>query len=196
MKKPLIPFSWMPGSWGLKGKTREIAQAEYELSGIDLEQRLIEINLKDDPRSLALHMLEIQHKHGKITDYDHDIERATIQTNDEVNTVKELSILDVDLAHGKITQPVHDRCRADLLGEPWVSMPKIHWNPMGKARAYFEMDYNEHFIKQLKENGYEGAESDMVNQWMNDVCIGILEEINGMEAEFATPSRRGGTIEE
>ena len=74
-KKPLIPFSWMPGSWGLKGKTREIAQAEYELSGIELEQRLIEINLKDDPKAYAIHMLDVQKKHNKISDYEYDIEK-------------------------------------------------------------------------------------------------------------------------
>jgi hypothetical protein len=189
-KKPLIPFSWMPGSWGLKGKTREIAQAEYELSGIELEQRLIEINLKDDPTAYAIHMLDVQKKHNKISDYEYDIEKIKLQTDDD--TAKEIALLDVDLANGKISQTVYDRRRADALGEPWVSMPKIHWNPLGKARAYFEMDYNEHFIKQLRENGYEGKETEIVNLWMNDVCISILEEINDMDAEYATPSRRAG----
>ena len=189
-KKPLIPFSWMPGSWGLKGKTREIARAEYELSGIELEQRLLEINLKDDPKAFALHMLDAQKKHKAISDYDYDIEKAKLSNDDDV--AKELALLDVELANNKISQAVYDRRRADTLGEPWVSMPKIHWNPLGKARAYFEMDYNEHFIKQLRENGYEGEETEIVNLWMNDVCIGILEEINDMDAEFATPSRRAG----
>ena len=194
MKKPLSPFSWMPGSWGLKGKTREIAQAEYELSGTELEEALIRINLKHDPDGLAINLLEMRRKNGQISDYEYDISRAKLDNKDE--TAQSLAMLNVDLSHGKIDQPTHDKKKADLLGEPWVSMPRIHWNPLGKSRAYFEMDYNSHFIKQLRDNGYEGEESDIINQWMNDVCIGILEEINDMDVEFATPTRRGGALEE
>lgn len=194
MRKPLIPFSWMPGSWGLKGKTREIAKAEYELSGTELEEALIRIKLDHDPDGLASSLLEMRRKNGQISGYEYEIARAKLDKKDD--TEQALAILDVDLSHGKIDQLTHDRKRADLLGEPWVSMPKIHWNPLGKSRAYFEMDYNSHFIKQLRDNGYEGEESDIINQWMNDVCIGILEEINDMDVEFATPTRRGGALEE
>ena len=38
-----LKFGMMPGHWGLKGKTREIAKAEYELEGFELEERLLEI---------------------------------------------------------------------------------------------------------------------------------------------------------
>lgn len=189
-----LPFSLMPGSWGLRGKTREIARAEYELSGAELEEALLRINLADDPTALALGILDMQKKHGKISDYEHGIARAKIIH--EEGKDRELAILDADLAHGKIDQMIYDRKRADILGEPWVSMPKIHWNPLGKNRAYFEIDYNDHFIEQLRKNGYEGEESEVVNQWMNDVCIGILEEINDMDVEFITPTRRGGAVEE
>ena len=29
-----IPFGWLPASWGLKGKSRELAEAEYYLLSI------------------------------------------------------------------------------------------------------------------------------------------------------------------
>ena len=32
-----IPFGWLPASWGLKGKSRELAEAEYYLSGYELD---------------------------------------------------------------------------------------------------------------------------------------------------------------
>ena len=38
-----LPFGTLPGHWGLKGKTREIAKAEYELEGYELKKRLLEI---------------------------------------------------------------------------------------------------------------------------------------------------------
>jgi hypothetical protein len=194
MKKPLIPFSWMPGSWGLRGKTREIAKAEYELSGPELEEAILRINLDQDPTKLALGILDMQKKNGQISEYEYDISKIKISNGEGKD--RDLAILDADLSHGKIDQLAYDRKKADVLGEPWVSMPKIHWNPIGKNRAYFEIDYNAHFIEQLRKNGYDGEESDIINQWMNDVCIGILEEINDMDVEFITPTRRGGALEE
>jgi hypothetical protein len=187
-RKPLIPFGFWPGHWGLKGKTRDIARAEYELSGIELSEKLLEINYSDDPTQLEIKKLELRRKFNEIPLHSYDVGIAKLTIQDEKQ--RQLAILDADLKYEKITQNDYDRKKADILEEPWVAMPKIHWNPYGKARAYFEMNYNEYFIKQLKENGYEGTEQDMVNQWMNDVCIGILEEINGMEAEYATPSHR------
>jgi len=48
MIKKLLPFWFLPGFWGLKGKTRDRAKAEYELTGFDLEKKLIELNQKSD----------------------------------------------------------------------------------------------------------------------------------------------------
>ena len=44
---PKLPFGTLPGHWGLKGKTREIAKAEYELEGYALELQLLLIK-KDE----------------------------------------------------------------------------------------------------------------------------------------------------
>lgn len=193
MKKPLIPFGWMPGHWGLKGSTRDVAKAEYELSGVDLELRLAEIRAGNE-QELERQTAEILHRHGKIS--DEDLERRNTDLADfSDENEKALANLAIDLKHGKITQDQHDRRKADILGEPWVSMPRIHWNPLGKARAYFELEYNDHFIKQLRETGYAGEDEELVSQWMNDVCISILEEINGMDADLATVTRRGGAVE-
>ena len=43
-KKTKLPFSMMPASWGLKGKSRAVAEAEYYYDGEDLEKALAEIN--------------------------------------------------------------------------------------------------------------------------------------------------------
>jgi hypothetical protein len=189
MKKPLIPFGWMPGHWGLKGTTREIAKAEYELSGVDLDLRLAEIRF--DPKAFAVERLAILRRYDLITVEEFEKQVTDLAEFDDPKK-KDLARLDLDLKHKKITQDQYDRKKADILGEAWVSMPRIHWNPMGKNRAYFEMDYNEHFIKQLRDSGYEGDDTEIVNQWMNDVCIAVLEETNGMDVEYATPSRRSG----
>jgi len=188
-----IPFALMPGSWGLKGKTREIAQAEYELSGIELERRLVEIDEPGISAAKSSKLLDIDHKYGLIDEYEYEKKKAELDLNNTLDQSKRaLASLDVDLKHGRIDQAQYDRKRADILGEPWVSMPRIHWNPLGKSRAYFEVDYNEHFLAQLRENGYEGEESNIINQWMNDVCSGILAEMDETMDAFVTSRRPGG----
>lgn len=187
MKKPLIPFGWMPGHWGLKGTTREIARAEYELSGVDLELKLAELKLS--PKEFSNERLAILRRHDLITVEEFE-KQITELAEFEDPKKKKLAQLDIDLKYKRITQEGYDRARADILEEPWVSMPRIHWNPLGKARAYFEIEYNDYFLKQLRDSGYEGEDSLIVNQWMNDVCANILEEIN--ESPFVSSSRSGG----
>jgi len=179
----------MPGSWGLKGKTREIAQAEYELDQGELEEKLLEINHRDDPDVLAQKKLDLMLSANNISEYDYARQTVILTTKDL--EAREIAMLDVDLKYEKISQLEYDRKKANLLKEPWVSMPKIHWDPLGINRTYFELDYNDFFLDHLRSNGYEGEEDDIINQWLNDICISITEEINDMEAELITPSRRG-----
>ena len=55
-----VPFTLLPASWGLKGKTREIAQAEYERTGYDLEVKILEIKQEDiDSEDYRRKQLEI-----------------------------------------------------------------------------------------------------------------------------------------
>lgn len=177
-----IPFAWMPGSWGLKGKTREIAQAEYELTGTALEQKLIEINLRDNPKLLAEKLLDFQHTQGKVSDYDYEIRKAELHAKDE--TAKKLAVLDIELAHGKIEQTSYDRQRADLLQDPWVSMPKINWDPAHNNHTYFELDFNSYFISYLIENGYTGTEDEILNKWLNDICQNIISDMSQPGMDF------------
>ena len=46
-----LPFWIFPGSWGLSGKTRKIAEAEYYFTGYELDIELAKIN-HDNPDDL------------------------------------------------------------------------------------------------------------------------------------------------
>lgn len=189
MKKPLIPFGWLPGHWGLRGKTREIARAEYELSGVELDKKLLEIQHNNDPKALSLSLIELERKFNICDEYTFEKKKIEIELSHD-EKAKKLAWLDLDLKNKKIEQMSYDKQKADLLEEPWVSMPKIVWDPINKGRTYFELDYNDYFIKYLKDNGYDGEDDEIINRWLNDVCISITEEINDLEGEFITPSRR------
>jgi hypothetical protein len=178
MKKPLIPFGWLPGHWGLKGSTRDIAQAEYELDGYDLETRLAELKT-ENAQDLLLKKLDIDLKYKKITEEEH--QRATVEVTVKDEKEKTLKHLENDFKNKKITSDQYERKKADILGEPWASMPKIHWDPLGKGKTYFELDYNQHFVEHLKSHGYDGDEDDIINAWLNDICQSISAEISGVD---------------
>lgn len=46
--KKLLPFRMSPSSWGKSGRELELAQAEYELSGSDKQDKIVEINNRYD----------------------------------------------------------------------------------------------------------------------------------------------------
>lgn len=102
-RKPLIPFSWLPASWGLKGRSRAIAEAEYQFDGIELDRRLAEITCSDNSEQLFKVMAEIDYKYGIINKYELDTVLAKQAHAHDPNALAR-SLLEVDLAHNKITQ--------------------------------------------------------------------------------------------
>lgn len=184
MTKAKLPFGWMPGHWGLKGKTRLRAQAEYELSGLELDMRLAEID-HDDPKSLQLAKLDVQLKHGVIHTYDHDVQSNTIRL--EGDPLLEEVLLDLELKHHRISQLEHDRKLADLRSEPWVNMPDIKWDPADPSRSYFELDYNDHFVSFLRSNGYKGISDDqIVESWLTEVCRAVAMDMAQTDPAFVS----------
>jgi hypothetical protein len=85
MKK--LPFWMLPASWGLKGKTREIAEAEYYFNGKELEERLAEIN-SETPEEKEIAKLAVKLKHEEITQDAFDKAVANIKKEPWVNVVK------------------------------------------------------------------------------------------------------------
>lgn len=74
-----IPFSWFPGSWGLKGKSREIAQAEYELKGEELDLKLLDLKYDDhECVEYKRNLLELKLKYKHIDENTYNKEIATL----------------------------------------------------------------------------------------------------------------------
>lgn len=186
MSKNKIPFGWLPGHWGLKGKTRDIARAEYELSGLDLDMRLAEIH-HDDPKAQKLAQLDARLKHKAIDLYDYDVEynRVRLEGDAQLDEV----LLNIDLKHHRISKQEHDRKLADLRGEPWVAMPDMKWDPADPTKSYFQLDYNDHFVTYLRANNYQGTtDEQVVERWLNDVCRSVAQEMQEEDGSFVTPA--------
>ena len=164
-----LPFKMMPGHWGLKGKTREIAQAEYELIGEGLERRLNEINSEDD-EELSLKNLKVDRKYNHITKEEYDYKYVDLTY--VAGTDRTLAKLELDKKYGKITASEYEKALYSLNGDPWVGVVGSEFQPSSGTSGFsFELDWNQAFVDMCVEAGYNGAnEEQIVEQWFEDVA--------------------------
>lgn len=69
--------------------------------------------------------------------------------------------------------------RATERGEPWVDVLETHVNKDNIRNGFFELDWNDEFIVQLKQAGY-GFDGDpaeeIVDRWFRDLASNMLAE--------------------
>jgi len=184
-----IPFNWLPASWGLTGKTRLRAEAEYLYRGKELDLRLAEID-KDELGELgfSLRTLEIKKKHGEISEIEFDLEKAKVELKDKPDELA-FQELEIQFRHHKIEKNQYEKSMADLKQEPWVSMPNISWDPNDPSKSFFELDYNDYFVKFLRENGYNGETDEIaVERWLSDVCRSVVLDMSNEDPSFISTS--------
>ena len=70
--------------------------------------------------------------------------------------------------------------RANKKKEPWVAVLDTHVNKDNIRNGFFELDWNEYFIVQLKQEGYglDGdPEEEIVDRWFQNICRNIALEM-------------------
>jgi hypothetical protein len=174
-----LPFEWLPGSWGLKGKTKEIAKAEYELKGYDLELKLLnlrqdELEMDDYKRKMA----DLELKYKRITEEDYHRCLADLIKD---QTQRAIALLEIDYRAGKIKEIDYSKQLATLKKEPWVTVINMDFSNKTALEGSFELDWNEFFVTKLEAEGYTGPTPDnIVNQWFMEVCRNVaMEEFDG-----------------
>ncbi len=81
--------------------------------------------------------------------------------------------------------------RATARGEPWVAVLDTHVNKDNIRNGFFELDWNDQFVLELKRSGYgfDGdPDEEIVDRWFRDLARNILAD-EGMD-----PSRGAGFI--
>lgn len=69
--------------------------------------------------------------------------------------------------------------RATARGEPWVAVLDTKVNSENPRNGFFELDWNEHFVIQLKTAGYKGeSDEEIVDDWFRGLCRSIGQEEN------------------
>jgi len=69
--------------------------------------------------------------------------------------------------------------RATALEEPWVAVLDTKVNPENPRNGFFELDWNQYFIVQLKQAGYgfDGdPDEEIVDRWFRDLARNVLAE--------------------
>lgn len=69
--------------------------------------------------------------------------------------------------------------RATEQGEPYISVMDTKINKDNPRNGFFELDWNEHFITQLREAGYgyeADPEEEIVDRWFRDIVRNMLAE--------------------
>ena len=178
----IIPFSWLPGSWGLSGKIYEEAKANYELDGEDLERRLIEIKEEGAAKTIAL--LALDKKYGRIDDYEYDLKVAEAKYPEFDSIERQEAMLTADFNAGKIPRHEYEKTLATARNEPWVGVVDNGFDQSeGVNGLYFELDWNPQWVRFLTQNGYVGTtDEQIVEQWFADVCRSQAEEVEEQES--------------
>jgi hypothetical protein len=67
--------------------------------------------------------------------------------------------------------------RATEAKEPWVEVLDTHVNKDNVRNGFFELDWNEYFVLQLRSNGYSGdSDESVVDQWFQELCRNVGAE--------------------
>jgi hypothetical protein len=78
-----------------------------------------------------------------------------------------------------LLQKKDPKAYATKKGEPWVSVLDVQVNEENIRNGFFELDWNDLFIEQLRLAGY-GEEADpeeeIVDRWFRDIVYNMLQE--------------------
>jgi hypothetical protein len=67
--------------------------------------------------------------------------------------------------------------RATEKKEPWVAVLDTHVNKDNIRNGFFELDWNEYFVVQLRNAGYKGdTEEEVVDLWFQELCRNVGAE--------------------
>jgi hypothetical protein len=79
--------------------------------------------------------------------------------------------------------------RATRKKEPWVGVLNTHVNKENVRNGFFELDWNEHFVVQLKQEGYgEDGDPDeeIVDRWFRELCANVV-----VDGDYGGPVETG-----
>jgi hypothetical protein len=69
-------------------------------------------------------------------------------------------------------------------GEPYIKVLDTNVDPENPKYGYFELDWNQHFVNNLKEHGFSGnTDEEVVDHWFSVLCNTIADEATPLSAD-------------
>ena len=113
------------------------------------------------------HLAETQKRLEEAVDKTAEHQREAERARQEAVTAQETEEL------AKLTP----KERATRKNEPWVSVLNTHINKDNVRNGFFELDWNDHFVLKLKQEGYgfDGdKDEEIVDRWFRELCANVV----------------------
>ena len=119
------------------------------------------------------------------------IEAATAEAEQKLKEATEKAELGIAVAAEKERiSKLSPKELANEKGEPYVAVLDTKVNTDNVRNGFFELDWNEHFIVQLRLNGFQGqSEEEIVDLWFQELCRNV-----GAEAGVNMDRRASGYV--
>jgi hypothetical protein len=111
------------------------------------------------------------------------IEKLEQEKAEAVARMEEAKLREEEAKRAEELAKMTPKERATAKGESWVSVLDTHVNKDNIRNGFFELDWNDLFIVQLKQAGYgfDGdPDEEIVDRWFRDLARNMLAE-DGMD---------------
>lgn len=89
----------------------------------------------------------------------------------------------------KINTSLSEKEIADKKQEPWVDVIGFKVNKENIRNGFYELDWNDYFVQQLKQEGYgfDGdPDEEIVARWFREICINAAADVGVDMTDRAT----------
>ena len=111
------------------------------------------------------------------------IEKLEKEKEEAVARLEESKINEAKAKEAEELAKLSPKERANKRKEPWVAVLETHVNKDNPANGFFELDWNEYFVLQLRQAGY-GFDGDtdetVVDMWFKSLARNMLSD-EGLE---------------
>lgn len=149
-----------------KARVYEISPDEWYKISTPEDKELRELNKK-----LNTNMISKEEYKSKIKHLD-------IETYIKILDDTERYVYDLETKHenGKISDEEYDKEIKTLNGEPYIAIKKVEFDKE-TSQYMFEFDWNQHFIDELKDNGFDGdTDEAIMDEWFTTFCTMVAAD--------------------
>jgi len=118
-----------------------------------------------------------------------EAERSVIIAAEAAETAKAATEAAERATEAEAQAKLSPKERATRKKEPWVGVLETHVNKDNVRNGFFELDWNDHFVLKLKQEGYgEDGDKDeeIVDRWFRELCANVV-----VDGDFGGPVNTG-----